>query len=255
MERWKKALETFLKPWKKREEVIGALVCGSYVTGNPSRHSDIDLHIILKEGTTWRERGDKYVHGILVSYFANPAKKHSEYAEEDYKRRRKVNAHMFSTGKILFDKTGELKKLVRDSRKDLLKKYPAQDTISVEIAKYNLWDSYDNLEEVFDARSPDFFFVYYAFLNDLFETYAKFLRFDSVPASKLRRFLINEKDKKKYCVEDFPDQEFVRMFVVALVIKPKQKMMSECKKLTDHVFVKMGGFTVDGWKIRSKAFD
>ena len=47
MAKWKIALETFLKEWQDKEEVVGALICGSYITGNPSKRSDIDVHIIL----------------------------------------------------------------------------------------------------------------------------------------------------------------------------------------------------------------
>ena len=46
-DKWKVALEKFLKKWENKKEVIWILVCGSYVTGNPSKHSDIDIHILL----------------------------------------------------------------------------------------------------------------------------------------------------------------------------------------------------------------
>ncbi len=46
---------------------------------------------------------------------------------------------MFCTGKVLFDKTCELKKLIKDSQKYLIKKYPKQNKIQVESAKYHLW--------------------------------------------------------------------------------------------------------------------
>ncbi len=90
-------------------------------------------------------------------------------------------------------------------------------------------------------------------MNDLFETYAKFLQFDSMPIHKLRRFLINEKDKKKYLVSNFPDEEFVKMIVSAINLKDKSKMMNEYKIATNHVLEKMGGFNIDGWKIKSPA--
>lgn len=48
MAKWKIALEIFLKEWQDKEEVVGALVCGSYITGNPSKRSDIDVHIIWR---------------------------------------------------------------------------------------------------------------------------------------------------------------------------------------------------------------
>ena len=111
----------------------------------------------------------------------------------------------------------------------------------------------DNLEEVFEADGKEFFFVFYNDLNDLFETYAKFLQFDSIPVHKLRRFLVDEKDKKKYHVSNFPDEEFVKMFVNAINLKDKSKMLKEYQKLTNHILDKMGGFNIDGWKIKSPA--
>ncbi len=251
MEKWEIALNKFLQKWKNRKEVIGAIVCGSYITGNPTKHSDIDIHIILDHKTSWRERGNEIIDGFLIEYFANPVPKIKSYFEEDYNNRRKVAAHMFYTGKVLFDKTGDLKKLIKISKNYLKKKYPKQNKTSVELAKYHLWDEYDNLEEIFEANAKEFFFVFYNNLNELFDTYAKFLQFDSVPVHKLRRFLTNESDKRKYKVKDFPDEKFVKMWVNALNIKTKSKMTEAYQKLTAHVLDKMGGFNINGWKIKS----
>lgn len=247
------ALEKFLVKRKNKKEVIWAIVCGSYITGNPSKHSDIDIHILLDSKTTWRERGNEIIDGILIEYFANPTKRHHQYLEEDLKSRGRMNAHMFCTGKILFDKKWELKELIKYSRKYLKKKNPKPNKIQIEIAKYHIWDMCDNLEEVFESKSDEFYFVFYNFLNDLFETYAKFLQFDSIPVHKLRRFLVNEKDKKKYHVSNFPDEEFTKMIVSVINLKDKSKMMKEYKNLTNHVLEKMGGFNIDGWKLKSPA--
>ncbi|WP_231630083.1 nucleotidyltransferase domain-containing protein [Lysinibacillus sp. ZYM-1] len=72
MDNWKIALETLLKDWQGRDDVVGTLVCGSYVTGKPSKRSDIDVHIVLENDVTWRERGNQIIDGFLIEYFANP---------------------------------------------------------------------------------------------------------------------------------------------------------------------------------------
>ncbi|HOG15460.1 MAG TPA: nucleotidyltransferase domain-containing protein [Candidatus Absconditabacterales bacterium] len=252
-DKWKVALEKFLKKWENKKEVTGILVCGSYVTGNPSKHSDIDIHILLDSKTTRRERGNEIIDGFLIEYFANSTKRHHQYLEEDLKSRHKINAHMFCTGEILLDKTGELKRLVQYSQKYLKKKNPKLNKMQIEIAKYHIWDMCDNLEEVFDSNTEEFYLVFYNFLNKLFETYAQFLQFDTVPIDKLRRFLVNEQDKKKYLVSDFPDKKFTKMIVSAINIKDKTKMMEEFKTITKYTLKKMGGFNIDGWKIKSPA--
>lgn len=251
MEKWEIALQIFLKKWENKKEVIGAVVCGSYITGNPSKHSDVDVHIILDSKKPWRKRGNTIIDGVLIEYFVNPVRQHYEYAEEDYKQRKRVNAHMFCTGKTLFDKTGEVKQLIRDSRKYLVKKYPKQNKIQIELAKYHIWDMCDNLEEVFEANADEFLFVFYNYLFDLFENYAKFMKFDTIPVNKLKRFLVNEQDKKKYHIDDFPDKEFVKRYVKAIKSKEQPKMMTEYKRLTNYVLDKMGGFDIDGWEIKT----
>ena len=195
-ENWEIVLQKFIKQRENKKEVIGALVCGSYITGNPSNHSDIDIHFLLDEKTSWRERGNEVIDGILIEYFANTTKRHHQYLEDDFNSRRRINAHMFCTGKVLFDKTGELEELIQYSKKYLKKKNPKQNMTQIEIAKYHIWDMCDNLVEVFDSKSEEFSFVFFNCLKDLFESYAKFLQFDSIPIHKLRLFLINEKDKK-----------------------------------------------------------
>lgn len=79
MERWEEALDKFLSEWRRRDYVVGALVCGSYVTGSPTARSDIDVHIILAEESDWRERGNRYVDGCLIEYFANPPRQIRTY--------------------------------------------------------------------------------------------------------------------------------------------------------------------------------
>ncbi len=251
MEMWEIVLQKFISKWENKKEVIGAMACGSYITGNPSKHSDIDIEILLDSKTDWTETGNEIIDGILIEYFARPFKKHHEEFEEDYKSNSKIEAHMFTTGKVLFDKTGELNKLIKIAKKYMVKKYKAQSELEIKNTKYRLWDRCDNLEEVFEANSEEFFFVFYVHLNDLFRIYSKFLRFESILTHKLKSFLVNEKDKKKYKIGDFPDKIFVKMFVDAMNLKDKQKMMKEYKKLTAHVLDKMGGFNIDGWKIKN----
>lgn len=54
MKNWERALSKFLIEWEKKKEVIGVMICGSFVTGNPSQHSDIDVHILLSDNVNWR---------------------------------------------------------------------------------------------------------------------------------------------------------------------------------------------------------
>ena len=48
MQKWEKALQKFLKKYEARPYFEGALLCGSYATGNQNQFSDIDVHIFNK---------------------------------------------------------------------------------------------------------------------------------------------------------------------------------------------------------------
>lgn len=55
--------------------------------------------------------------------------------------------------------------------------------------------------------------------------------------------------KRQYSDKDFPDRDFVKMYVNAIVLKDKEKLMDEYRKITDHILSKMGGFNINSWKI------
>ncbi len=248
---WETALDKFLLKWKDKKEVTGALVCGSYITGSPSPHSDIDVQLILDPAVSWRERGNEVIDGFLIEYFANPPSQHVLYAADDDKARRRVNAHMFATGRILFDKTGDLARLVKDARRDIKKVFPRLDNAGIEAAKYHLWDLRDNLEEVYEADSPAFYLACYGALEELFQTYAGYLRYDRLPAHKLHKILTTAAERDKYRVPEFFDPPFLKIFLPALDLKNKSVMIKEFRQLTDYVLHKMGGFEINGWRLRT----
>jgi predicted nucleotidyltransferase len=252
-EKWEIALDKFLKNWKDNKEVSGILICGSYITGNPTKNSDIDIQIILKRGTNWRERGNKIVDGILMEYFANPPERIIGYLEDDQKRRRKIEANMLTTGKIVLDKDGEARKLKELAKKYLNKKFDKSSIAKKELNKYHLFDMADNLEEVYRRKTPDFLFVYFNFIKNVFEIYSEFLRYYSISENKMYRFLTDKKDRIKYLIKDFPDKTFVSLFVNAIQESNKNKMLERFNKLVKHVQNKMGGFNINGWKFRSSA--
>lgn len=250
MEKWERALHKFLAKWDQ-ENVIGYLVCGSYVTGKPTDRSDIDVHIILSEFGDWRERGNEYVNGYLIEYFANPPRQIQQYFVEDYEQRRTMSMVQFITGKVLRDDTGELKRLKKEAHDWLNKSYETLPDVVVEIKKYILWDTHDNVADCFEQQRPDFRFTYYNALQTLFKEYALFLGQEDIPTDQVYAYLTDPLFLQKYVKTAFPDETFAQLFVRAVVSDDKQMMMTTYTELTEHVLHKMGGFDIDGWKIRT----
>ena len=118
MEKWEMALNKFLERYENEDYYEGAIACGSYVSGNNNEFSDIDVHIVLKRGNDWRERGNLEVDGFLIEYFANPVNKYESEMEREKIERGNHSTKMFARGKIVRDKNGEVKNL-REKAKEL----------------------------------------------------------------------------------------------------------------------------------------
>ena len=52
MEKWELVVEKFLEQYKNEDYFLGAILTGSYATGNNDINSDIDIFIVTKDSTT-----------------------------------------------------------------------------------------------------------------------------------------------------------------------------------------------------------
>jgi predicted nucleotidyltransferase len=246
MKNWKTAVDMFLRGWKEKDKVIAAMVCGSYVTGDPTKHSDIDLHLILTEDIDWVERGNEVVDGILIEYFANPARQIESYFKGDYEDNSYTSPTMFLTGEVIFDKEGIIEKLKLLAKSYRERKFPVPKTTSLELMKYHIWDVLDNVQDNYQIENPDFYYLYYYALHFIYETYAKYLQYPISEASRVYDTLTKENTRKKYLLQPFPDKEFVNLFRKAIKIEDKKKMMKEIESLINYTLKEMGGFNIDG---------
>ncbi|MHA0858380.1 nucleotidyltransferase domain-containing protein [Paenibacillus sp. CMAA1364] len=252
MKPWEVALDLFLENWKNKEEVIGILVCGSYITGNPSKRSDIDVHIILSDDHNWRERGNQYVKGFLIEYFVNPPQQIRSYFKADYYGRSTMSMVQFLTGRIVLDKSGIVEQLVEDAKGWKSKPYTDLDKTIVEITKYGLWDALDNLLDCYEEGRIDFEFVYNSSLLNLYNVYCSILNIEKVPSYHISRYLTEPLYLKKYLKQPFPDSLFGQLYIEAMKVTGHDEMISIFRKLTEYVFDQSGGFNIDGWRFRSE---
>jgi len=254
MKDYEKALEKFIQPWIKKKEVIGILLCGSYVTGNPTKNSDLDVQIILDDKVTWRERGNKIIDGFLIEYFANPVKMNYIYFDEDFEGNRLIQANMISTGKVIYSKDNQtISKLKKDAKKYLNKAFKKPNKTFIEIKKYHLWDLLDNLDEAYNNKEINFDFIYYNFLNEMKDIYFKAKQYHFIQAHKTERLIFDKKNQKKYLVRELEDKKFKSLFKKCLEVKSKKDKIEAFKNLNRHILKELGGFNIDGWKIKTKA--
>jgi hypothetical protein len=250
MKRWELALEKFISRWPQREDAVAAVACGSFVTGNPSPRSDVDLHLVLHPRVTWRERGNRIVDGVMIEYFANPPAQIRAYFSENHADYNQTNATQFVTGRIIFDRRGEAKRLKREAQAWLKKRFVPRAPWRRSLDRYAIYDHYDNLMDALERGAPDANYLYCAWLMLVYDLYARFLLQPVATAKSTLGILTKAAVRRKYCAPPFPDKAFVRLFAAAIAAKgPQQKRHAE--RLRAHVLRAMGGFEIDGWRIRT----
>ena len=247
---WEDKLNKFLKTWEHDEDTVGILVCGSYITGSPSTHSDLDVHIILNDNVDYRERGNKIVDGLLIEYFSNPPKQIKKYFAEDYNEISPMSQNQFVTGKIIKDTNGIVQQLKNEAQQMLDKKYIDIDTSVNELQKYGLWDMLDDLQDVFDNNREDFDFIYYVCLDKLLKTYMKYIKFPYNKKSILGN-ITSEIVRNKYLLEELPDKSISDLICKCITTKEKEQRIKHYEELTNKIINLFGGFDIDKFKFKS----
>ncbi|MBS3990732.1 MAG: hypothetical protein KGZ51_01555, partial [Erysipelothrix sp.] len=202
---WKVKLDKFLFEWEYMEDTIGILVCGSFITGEPSAHSDLDVHIILSNDVDYRERGNRIIDGLLIEYFANPPKQISKYFEEDYREICPMSQTQFITGRILLDKTGVVQELKNKAKEMLENRYQEIDSKISELNKYAIWDMLDDLQDALESGRKDFNLIYYCNLDKLLSLYMRLIKYPYNYKSILGN-ITSELTRSKYLLEELPDK-------------------------------------------------
>lgn len=250
MSDYEKALTIFLDEYENNEDVIGAILCGSYSSGNNDEFSDIDIHIILKNDIKQRERGNKKANDYLIEYFVNPLFQIYKYLDEDYLKGSTCTAKMVGYGKILFDKTGELKTLQQNAILYIDKEIPGVDDSEIQMNKYSMWYFSNELKRCLVKEKKSFNIIYYKLLNIILDSYYRYNRIPSLPISKVYEILTNENFRINYHVFKLPDDKFKQLFLECYIIDRKDVMYDNIRKLIEYVYYKTGGFDINNFSLK-----
>jgi predicted nucleotidyltransferase len=248
---WQRALQEFIAPYRARPDVIGALVCGSYVTGAPSPRSDIDVVIVLAPSAKFRERGNRIVSGYLFEYFVGPPAQFRAYFADGHARSRPNTATMFATGRVLFDPRGAVRRLRAQARQWLRRPLRPLQPSELAHERYFYWDSLDNLRDLDEQGSPAYAHAYHHHVYDVYSTYARFLRQPLVRPRQLYAYLSDARARKKYLQSPFPDRRFAALLRRALCASDARAMRQAAEALTAHATERLGGFEIDGFRLRT----
>lgn len=245
---WKSTLDSFISTWSTHEFFEGALVSGSFVTGDQVEKSDIDLHIVMSDKFHKRVKGVETIDGFKISYSVYPERMFNIALEQGRKEHERITARFFTKGTILEDKNGVIKTLKQRATEDLKLPLTRLQEPLVEQAKYIIVGVLEDLEKISD--NDDYFcFVYYLLLEQVLRSYAMFLGID-IPNTvrsyaKLPQFFHDADWRKRYLINTWEDPIFLSLFEDAL----GEISMGNAHLLTEYVLEKMGGIDPENWKL------
>ncbi|MBE6159587.1 MAG: hypothetical protein E7157_00880 [Lactobacillales bacterium] len=212
MSKWENILNEFIKEYENEEYVIGAVLGGSYATGNNTEKSDIDIHIITKE-IGWKERGNKIIDDVMIEYFINPISEIYKYMDDDHNRRKRMStSSMFGYGKIIFDKTGEIQKLQSKALEYYEMEFSSPEPIEIMFNNYMCWDLMDELKDKINNKE-NIELNYYMLLKELISAYFYKNNIATVPFTKIEKIFKNKNYREQYHLKNFPNEEFVNLVI------------------------------------------
>ncbi len=229
-----KKFDKFFESFEHKNDVVGILVCGSFVTGHPNKHSDLDVHLILNDTCQYRERGNRIVDGLLIEYFANTKRQILSYFEEDYNKVRPMSQTQFATGTILLDTDKTVLSLKNEAKTQLNKRFEGVDTDISPLTLYSIWDCVDDLQSLLEEKRQDFEFVFYNNLNSLLSIYFKHKK---IPYNKktILGHITSKITREKYLLEEIKDKDLVDQITICITNKDLTKKLKAYTQIAQRI--------------------
>ncbi len=252
IEKWKLALREFLKKYEEDDDVVGAILCGSYATGNQDDSSDIDVCLVLRDGVSYEERGNIDSNSYLIEYFMYSKQKYKEYMKVQYSKGRMPIINMLAYGKIIYDLDGSVKKL-QDLALDYIDK-PLNNIKSdrLDMNNYRIWDYLDELKVCLKENNPEFNLIYYNLLKEVYDAYSEYLSIPKLPRGKIYKILTDEDFRRKYHIFKLPENEFIKLYIKCFELQKTDIMYKNIEELINYYYKKQGGFNIRGFRLRTK---
>lgn len=250
VEKWKLALREFLKKYEEDDDVVGAILCGSYATGCQNEYSDIDVYLVLKNECNYQERACVDSNSYLVEYFMKPVWKIKEYMEDEFNNNDFSTINVFAYGKIIYDLDGSVKELQEKALQYVDRPLNVIKTSRLDDNNYHIWDDLDELKRCLKENDPQFNLIYYNLLKKVCRAYLEYLGIPTLPTNKLYRILTDEEYRRKNHVFKLPEEEFIRLYVRCFELDKPNAMYKNMEVLVNYYYEKIGGFNIRTFKSR-----
>lgn len=234
---YEKAIEIFVDSIKSHEEVIGILVCGSFVRSELDKHSDIDIHVVLDEKCDYRERGNTWIEGIEIEYFKNPPKQIRSYFKQE--KESPHTADMFVNSIVKYKASEIIDELIEEAKIILGTEPQKLKEFEIETSKYHIDDLFKDLKDCFENNDKlGFYFVKSKIIDECIFVF-----------SKLKQFR-KTKEKRLFSQIKKIDSEFAEKIEDA--IEEDLLTIKKIKILVEHLENLLGGKRSKEWTLKGE---
>lgn len=130
-------------------DVIGILACGTIIRGEPRATSDLDIYVVRRE--PYRQRVQRYFHGVPAEIFVNPPHQVRQYLALEQRGGRVITAHMLATGFTVLALDNTLAQLQAEARCSL-ETAPVWDEQHLTTMRYMVACCYEDARDVATDR-------------------------------------------------------------------------------------------------------
>ena len=251
MEKWELAVNKFLEKHINEDYFLGAMLCGSYATGNNTKNSDIDIFIVTKDETKWRERGNIQIDGYLIEYFINPVRQVLKEFDEGFKTNSIATTRIFAGAKILHDTDKIIEKLINQAKQDLNKKIDKISEFEWKMNCYTIWHTFYELTTKYE-NNEDTEYTYNLYINEVIKAHFKNNSIPTLPTHKIEKMFTNEQYRIRYNVKYLPEQEFIDKVLNCLNEKEYNKKYEYAKDLYNYYMNQNKDFDINNFTLRSE---
>jgi len=208
------ALENFLNHWKNKKYVLGILLTGSYAVGLQNKNSDIDIRIIFDKSKTKTLKGLTTINNYTFSYLGRNTESIKKKFNSEFINRQKFEAYIFNISKVLYDPKNIVTDLQELAATYTITPFLKKTNIKSEVKAglYGLYNHKNHLLSI-DEDSPFFSYHYHILLKKTLHFYSSYLGYETFLDTKTEKVLCDAAYRKIYHWDDFPDKDFVKLWV------------------------------------------
>lgn len=224
--------------YKQNEHFLGVYFYGSCLSGFNNDNSDIDLHIVFDNTDKYHIfRGIHYLNGNKIEYFEKTINDLYLSIDNDISDRNIAWKNMVAESQIIYDKTGELKKLQEYAKQKYsngLPKLDMQDILE-QIAIIN--NRMEKLKILKQENNESFYHLYHITIEKIRRLHHSINGYPKINTTKIYKVYKNDDYRKSYYKGEFVGQEFKNMYyeLITDMSFDNKKLLQKLEEFYDYV--------------------